>query len=66
MALQRLMREKATALLLDYRLEPVLRVKPGERFVIECEDALQGGIRTGLLCAERQPPGNWARSTPSP
>ena len=46
MALQRLMREKATALLLDYRLEPVLRVKPGERFVIECEDALQGGIRT--------------------
>ena len=46
MAIQRLPREKATAFLLDYRVEPVFRVKPGESFVIECEDALQGGIRT--------------------
>jgi len=46
MTLQRLPREKATAFLLDYRADPVLKVRLGESFIIECEDALQGAIRT--------------------
>ncbi len=46
MALQRLSRGKANMYLYDYKAVPALRVKLGESFVIESEDALGGAIRT--------------------
>src|SRR4051794_28020982 len=43
--MQRIPREKLTVLF-DRHDEPVARVQPGERFVVECEDARGGRRRT--------------------
>lgn len=43
--MQRVTREQARQYLFDARSEPVLRVQPGERFVVETEDASSGLLR---------------------
>lgn len=43
--MQRVTRDNL-AVVFDARLEPVATVKPGERFVVECEDARSGRTRT--------------------
>lgn len=45
-ALQRVPREQAMGFLIGHDLPPVLRVRPGESFVVETEDALAGKIRS--------------------
>lgn len=44
--LQRVTRENAMKFLIGPGMEPVLTVDPGERFVLETEDALAGKIRS--------------------
>ena len=43
---QRIPRDEAMGYLFRNDLSPILRVKPGESFVVETEDALSGNIRT--------------------
>ena len=43
---QRIPREEAMGYLFRNDLSPILRVKPGESFVVETEDALSGNIRS--------------------
>lgn len=47
--MQRVTREQL-AVAFDRRLEPVLTVKPGERFIVETEDARGGATRTPATC----------------
>lgn len=44
-AVQRITRDRACQYLFDARTPPVLRVEPGERFVVETEDASSGMLR---------------------
>lgn len=43
--MQRIPRAGATVTAVDHRLDPVLRVRPGEPFIVETEDAGAGWIR---------------------
>ena len=43
--MQRITRDRAMQYLFDARNEPALRVQPGERFVVETEDASSGMLR---------------------
>ena len=47
--MQRVTREQL-AVAFDRRLEPVATVKPGERFIVETEDARGGATRTPETC----------------
>jgi acetamidase/formamidase len=62
--MKRISREDANRFLFDHRDEPVLRVSPGEKFVIETEDALCGEIRSPdvLPTVENRP--SWRRTPP--
>src|SRR5438093_1003485 len=44
--MQRIPRSKALNYEIDYRLEPILRVKQGESFEVETEDAASGRLRS--------------------
>ncbi len=43
--MKRITREQATVCEIDHRLEPLIRVEPGESFVLETQDAAAGYIR---------------------
>ena len=43
--MKRITREKATVCNIDHRLEPLIRVEPGEKFILETEDAAAGYLR---------------------
>ena len=43
--MQRISRSQATVCEIDHRLSPAIRVQPGERFILETEDAAAGFIR---------------------
>lgn len=56
--MQRIPREKALGYLISKDVEPVLRVKPGESFVVETEDNVSGCIQDeGQLATEEFVPG---------
>ena len=44
--MKRILREKAMAYTFDRSAEPLLRVEPGEHFVVETEDAMSGHLRS--------------------